>query len=299
MTQASVPPRASLLRKSAWQLGLCALATLLCAAPALPAQIPLQPDETAPAKDVALPAFDVVSIKENRTGPGIMRLMMKPDAYEAVNLPFKDIVAQAYGIRQDLIFGLPEWASSLRFDLNAKVDAADVPTWAKLSPSQRAAMLVPVLMDRCGLQVHKEMRTLPTYDLIEDKGGTRLKLSTALPPDPSRDPNAAPDMKRAGMFSIRPGRITATAFSMVRLSSELSYILHRPVEDKTGLTGRYDMNLTWTPEEAPGSGADSGSDEQAGSIFTALREQLGLKLVSSKASVETLVVDHVEKPSPN
>ena len=280
-------------------LKVAVLAVLLGSAVGAAAQIPLQPDETAPAAGVTLPSFDVVSIKENRSDAHMMRIMMTRNGLETTGLPVKDLLSQAYGIRQDLIFGLPEWAGTVRFDVNAKVADEDVATLKKLTPRQRGGMLLPVLAERFQLQAHKEVRNLPTYDLVADKGGPRLKTSTALPPPPPGEHNGPPDMRRQGMFTIGPDRFSATGVQVRMLVNQLAYILNRTVVDKTGLAGRYDIELKWTPEETAAAGSDNGAEDQAGSIFTALHEQLGLKLVSSKGPVDTLVVDRIEKLTEN
>ncbi len=267
------------------------------------AQIPLQSYDPTAAPTVTPPAFDVVSVKEHKGSDNNMRIMNKPNGYEATNLPLRDIVAQAYGVRQDLISGLPDWANSMRFDISAKVADEDVATLKKLTPRQRSGMLIPILADRFHLQAHQETRTLPTFDLVVDKDGPKLKVSTVqpLPPDaplPQFDKLPA-NTKFAGRITMGPGMFSGSAVPVRTLANQLAYAVNRTVTDKTGLTGKYDIDLKWTPEERLATVADNGSDDQPGSIFTAVREQLGLRLVSTRGPVETLVVDHVEKPSEN
>ena len=285
--------------------GAVVVAALLCGTAAVPAQIFLQlppapPGLSGPDANIKLPAFDVVSVKENQShGPTMMvRIGSMPNGFLAENFPLKDLVAQAYGVRGDLISGLPDWAGATRFDINAKVADEDVATLKKLSSRERNAMLIPLLADRFKLQAHKEPRILPTYDLVVDKGGLKLPASQPAPPRPAGSESAG-DAKPAQRFTIRPGQFTLANQPMGTLTNQLAYLTHRTVVDKTGLTGKYDLDLKWTPEPMYAAGPDNGADDPGGSIFTALREQLGLRLVPSKGPVDTLIVDHLERPSEN
>jgi uncharacterized protein (TIGR03435 family) len=274
-------------------------AAVLGLPPALVAQMPL-PMETAgtDAAGVKLPAYDTVSIRENKGDSHMMRVMNKANGFECTNLPVVSLIANAYRVRQDLISGLPEWAASAHFDVNAKVADEDLATFKKLSDRQRDEMLLAMLQDRFKLQAHKETPTLPIFDLVVDKGGPKFTESTATPPTPGEpfDPNSK--VRHAGSMMMGAGRLSVTGVPMQSLSNQLAYSVGKTVVDKTGLTGKYDFELRWTPEGKTNS-TDNGTDEAPADIFTALREQLGLKLVPSKGPVETLVVDHIEKPSEN
>jgi uncharacterized protein (TIGR03435 family) len=264
-----------------------------------------QPDVTA---DVKVPAFEVVSVKPNKSDSGMIRIMAKPDGYAASNLSLKMLVQSAYGIREDLISGAPSWADSARFDIDAKVAGSDVDALKKLSPEQRRLLLQPLLADRFKLKIHTETKQLPVYELVLAKGGSKLKEATA--GDTYANGIKGPDgVGRGGMMRFGPGQLTAQAVPLTTLANMLSQQLHRTVLDKTGLTGKYDLELTWTPEQgadpmfkgAEGSPqrGDAAPDSSGPSIFTALQEQLGLRLQSAKGPVETLVIDHVEMPSEN
>ena len=264
-----------------------------------------QPDVTA---DVKVPAFEVVSVKPNKSDSGMIRVMSKPDGYSATNISLKMLVQGAYGIREDLISGAPSWADSARFDIDAKVAGSDVDALKKLSPEQRRLVLQPLLADRFKLKVHTETKQLPVYELVLAKGGSKLK--EANPGDTYAKGIKGPDgVGRGGMMRVGRGQLTAQAVPMTSLANLLSQQLHRTVIDKTGLTGKYDLELNWTPDQGSdpmfkgtdGSPqrADAAPDTSGPSIFTALQEQLGLKLQSAKGPVETLVIDHVEMPSEN
>jgi uncharacterized protein (TIGR03435 family) len=259
-------------------------------------------------EDVKVPVFDVVSVKSNKSDNGGMRIMFKADGYSATNVSVKLLIQTAYGIRQDLISGGPGWLESAGYDFEAKVAGPDVDALKKLTPEQRRSMLQPALADRFKLKVHTETKQLPVYEIVLAKGGSKLKEATA--GDTYANGIKGPDgVGRGGMMRFGPGQLTAQAVPMTSLTNMLSQQLHRTVLDKTGLTGKYDLELNWTPDQgadpmfkgpegSPQRG-DAAPDSSGPSIFTALQEQLGLKLQSAKGPVETLVIDHVEMPSEN
>jgi uncharacterized protein (TIGR03435 family) len=257
--------------------------------------------------DIKVPAFDVVSVKLDKSGSGMIRVMGKPDGYAATNISLLMLIQGAYGIREDLVSGAPSWANSTRYDIDAKVADADVDTLKKLTPEQRRTMLQPMLAERFKLAVHTETKQLPVYELVVAKGGSKLKEAT--PGDTYADGIKGPDgVGRAGMIRVGRGQLTAQAIPMTSLVNMLSQQLHRTVVDKTGLTGKFDVTMQWTEDSSdPMFKGNDGSQHQAEpapdatgpSIFTALQEQLGLKLQSAKGPVETLVIDHVEMPTEN
>ncbi len=251
-----------------------------------------EPVAKTASPNAKLPEYDVVSVRENKSEQHMMRMMFKPEGFSGTNLSLRNLIAYAYGIKQDLITGGPGWVSTTGFDVEAKVAPEDVDLLKNLPPPRRQSMLRPALADRFKLQVHTETKVLPTYDLVVVKGSSKLTESVAVTPDPNADKNQPP--KGAGMMRMSPGELTVTANTMKALADQLSYTVHRTVNDQTGLTAKYDFKLTWTPEDAP-----ADADHTGPSIFTALQEQLGLKLVPSKGPVETLVIDHAEMPSEN
>jgi len=262
----------------------------------------------AATEDVKVPEFDVVSVKPDKSGTGMMRIRSTSDGYSATNVSPKLLIQMAYGIRQDLISGAPGWTDSSRYDFDAKVAGADVDALKKLSPEQRRTMLQPALADRFKLKVHSETKQLPVFELVVAKGGSKLK--EAAPGDTYANGIKGVDgVGRAGTMRMGPGQLTGQGVPIATLVNLLAQQLHQTVIDKTGLTGKYDLELTWTPDQgsdpmfkgtdgAPQK-ADPAPDSSGPSIFTALQEQLGLKLQSTKGPVETLVVDHIEMPSEN
>jgi uncharacterized protein (TIGR03435 family) len=233
-----------------------------------------------------------------------MMVRATPVGLSARNIPLKELIRQAYGLDDNQILGAPGWLSSERYDIEAKVSSSDTDALHNLSPDQRGLMLQPLLADRLHLKVHTETRVLPVLALVVAKDGP--KLHEAKPGDTY--PNGIKGFEGqggAGMMHMGPGQLTAQGLPMSSVARLLTRQLGLMVQDETGLTGKYDFTLQWTPERGAADAGQPGPDntastEPAGtSIFTAIREQLGLKLESRKAPVEVLVIDHVEAPSEN
>jgi len=198
-----------------------------------------------------------------------------------------------YDSKDDRIVGLPSWTKSERYDVEAKVDYEDVPKWKALSLTQKSLALQPLLVKRFNLQFHHETRERPTYSLVVAKNG--LKLHKAQPGETYPNGIAGPDSAGArGGAIVTPGKIVLQGSSLSVLANLLSSQgLSHAVVDKTGLTDLYDIRLRWSP-------ADVGSsDASLPSLFTALQEQLGLKLEYNKNPIDVIVIDHIEKPSAN
>jgi uncharacterized protein (TIGR03435 family) len=230
------------------------------------------------------PEYDVASIKLNNTGSGGWSMGTGNDHFSATNVTLKPLLQFAYRIKQDLISGVPGSMDSAHFDIQAKVLGANPDTPVKLSDKQLQSMLVPILEDRFHLKAHIEIKSLPVFELAMIKGGPKFKQSAADPKHGNMQVNWS-DGKR---------NLTASATPMEHLVSALSDQVNRTVIDKTGLTGNYDFDMKWTPDDGTAAQSDYGPG-----VFTAIQEQLGLKLQPAKGPVETLVVDHVEMPSAN
>ncbi len=246
----------------------------------------------SPQAAAPLPAYDVVSIKPNKSGSGGWGINSNDSDYAATNVSIKTLLENAYDIKENLISGVSGPISSARFDVHAKIVDPDLQALKKLTNQQRRSMLLPFLEERFHLKAHIEMKTLSVFELTVTNDGPKFKPSV--------------DSEHGGGTSVQndnnKAKLTAHAVSMVSFASTLTNQAHRTVIDKTGLTGLYDLALQWSPQDAPTQSSPDGSSLQTDSgpsIFTALQEQLGLKLKPSKGPVETLVVDHVEMPSPN
>jgi uncharacterized protein (TIGR03435 family) len=235
------------------------------------------------------PAYDVVSIKPTDPQAHAWWHRLTADGL-SMNVTLKSLIFTAYSIQTDnQISGLPGWAASTQFDVEGKMDADTAASLAKLPQNeqynQRQAMLQALLADRFGLKVHHETRELPVYILVIAKGGSKMQETSA--------------DERTGV-SFGHGQFTGRGITIGSLVVYLSGMLGQPVVDKTGLTGNYDAKLQWTPDDAAGPSQTSGTSLDSGpSIFTALQEQLGLKLEPSKAPMDTIVVDYLERPSEN
>jgi uncharacterized protein (TIGR03435 family) len=246
-----------------------ALAIVVLAAGMLPAQTP------APF------AYDVVSIHIDKRGPGSTGTDVNGGDYTATNVTMKDLLEQAYDIREDLISGVPGTLDSLRFDLRAKIVDPDLNALRTLTDPQRRAMLMPVLADRFHLKMHIETRILPVYELIVLKDGPKFR----------RSPDQTPQGESTSVYSAE---LKTRNMPLSVFAKTLAHQLHHAVVDKTGLTGFYDLDLKWSAD-----GPQNPDPNAPPSFFTALQEQLGLKLQPAKGPVPTLIVDHIEAPSEN
>jgi uncharacterized protein (TIGR03435 family) len=261
--------------------------------------------------------FDVATIRPNknsvRSGPGFMG---QPGRFSAEDVTLQDLVTFAYELQAFEVFGAPNWATSDRFDIAATMQPP--PTGSAPGPRHRR-LLRALLAERFNLVAHEERRELPVYALVmarpDRKMGTRLRsfdgvcaekfaappsLPAQLPgqlPPPSKDPVAC-------ILGVGVGRLSARGMSLPDLSRSLATFaaIRRRVIDRTGLTGPFDYELEWTPVAAPTgvqAPVPSASSDGPPNIFTALQEQLGLKLESTKEVIPVLVIDSVNHPSEN
>lgn len=191
------------------------------------------------------------------------------------NVSLRRCIRYAYGIPEGQIAGGLRWVDDLRFDITAK---ADYPA----SEPELLKMLQPLLADRFNLMLHHEMRPISGYALTVAKGGIKAKVS-----DPDRP---------SGSTGAR-GQIDAIASPMSLLAIRLSTVLGRPVVDKTTDVRKFDFHLRWNPDDASATLESTAFDGP--SLFTALEEQAGLKLVSQRVSADVLVIDHADLPSEN
>jgi bla regulator protein blaR1 len=262
------------------------------------------------------PAYEVASIKPNKSGGNMVRMMNRPDGLSAEGATLQLLIESAYGIQDFQIVGGPKWISSDRYDIEAKMDSSEVEKFQTLGQDQRVLesnqMLQALLANRFQLVVHGEKKELPGYALVIAKGGS--KLHEAKPGDTYPNGIKGPDGKPGtGLMIIGGlgGPVTGQAINIEGLVRLLSQQLGRTILDETGLKGNYDFTLQWTPDERagpmPGAPQGGGSrsddapppDSSGASIFAAIQEQLGLKLESRKVPVEMLVIDHVAAPSEN
>jgi uncharacterized protein (TIGR03435 family) len=190
----------------------------------------------------------------------------------------------AYGIREpSRIVGAPEWVKSgPKWNIDAKVSGQDAAVFTKLNWQDKYRMLRPLLEERFALKAHMEKREIPVYDLVVAKSGSKLKMA------------AAEEAAKSYMRSQDEGKIDSVSMSLTAMLPMLNSEVGRPVVDKTGLTGKYDFTLDFMPT------AKAGAEEMGRpSIFTAIEEQLGLKLEPTKEPMDVLVIDSIEQPTAN
>ena len=248
------------------------------------------------------PVFEVASIKENKSGASNSSTGTRPGgAFVASNVTLRQLIISAYRLRRFQVTGGPGWLDSERFDINARAPEG-------APQSQLQAMQRTLLADRFTLKVHTETREQPIYALVLARSdgtlGPQLKPSRldCAPRGPGATPAPPPPQNSlsCGMNSSTTsasGKMTGGGRTMEDLAAALAnFAAERMVVDRTGLTGRYDLEVQWTPDTAR-AGATDAAD--AGSLFTALQEQLGLKLESQRGPVEYLVVDSAERPTPD
>lgn len=253
------------------------LAALL--SPAMHSQAPAAAPPTAQAAPTPQYEYAVATVKPDKS-EGVQSYWRNTiDGFSAITPPIGFIMS-AYDVHTpDQIVGLPAWAGSEAFAIEAKMDGDTVAALAKLQPQeqwqQRQKMLQALLADRFALKVHRTTKELPIYVLTVVDAG-KLKKSVS----------------ETGGSSTYSGKFTARGISIDSLAMNLSNTVGRTVVNQTGLAGTYDLTLEWAPE-----GADA-SDPRP-SIFTALEEQMGLKLKPARGPVDAIVVDAIKRPSQN
>src|SRR5262245_6742107 len=293
---------------------VCLLAFLGCTVDMSSAQAPVQPE------------FDVASIKSNKSGTNQRQFNWEPNGrFTAINVPIGDLVRIAYAERvpEGILGPLPPnrlsvaatWAGGARALQSEKFDV--IATTDPGTPQEQVfLMLRTLLATRFKLVAHREIKDLPIYALVmarkDGSLGPRLRRSNVdCSAAPSESPTASPTADGfvaepcKGLRNV-PGKATGRAVTIPTLARLMSGWVddHRPVEDRTGLTGNFDIDLDWTPDRqapAPPAGAPALplTDPNGAGLFTALREQLGLRVESTKNSIDIVVVDYAEYPTEN
>jgi uncharacterized protein (TIGR03435 family) len=238
--------------------------------------------------------FKVASMKPNKGSSSMLGFSLSPERFTAEGITVQSLIEEAYGVGDDFVSGAPGWLNSERYDLDAKPESSVANELHRLTFDERVLeyhrMLQMLLANHCKLSLHWETRTVPAYLLVVANNGP--KLTQAIPDDtyPSGmkdlDGNGHGDVMRFGK-GLLSGQGVDMAF-LVRMLAQQK--LGRPVVDKTGLAGKFDFTLQWTPDES--RPASFGSP-----IFAAIEEQLGLRLEPQNNPVKVLVIDNIEKPS--
>jgi uncharacterized protein (TIGR03435 family) len=234
-------------------------------------------------------AYDLVaSVKPNKAVDGHLRIRMDAAEIFIEDASVKDLLSNVYGTRGSLILNVPKWAENERFDIRAKVLADDPAFFAHVTRAQRKEVFERLLRERFGVATHTETREMPVYELVRVGEGKGL-VENPPPPAGAEPEPIKPGRSGRGNTSVLPGHLDATGVKIADLCANLARVLDRSVVDKTGLAGFYDIELNWNDERT-----DAVSD--APSLFAALPEQVGLKLVAAKGPVTVLVVDQASLP---
>jgi uncharacterized protein (TIGR03435 family) len=275
------------------------------------------------------PQFEVASVKPNKSGDGRVMIGVQPGGrFTATNVPLRLLIRNAYQLQDFQIIGGPDWLTSDHFDIVAKAEGGDIgdPFRAEKQgePSRGQLMLRALLAERFKFEAHTENREMPIFALVlarsDGKLGPQLQKSSTdcealraagrgrgpVGPPPPPGPPQPGDRMQCGI-RIAPGNMVVGGSTLTQFANSIGMFVGRTVVDRTGLTGAYDFNLTWTPDQIanrpPGSPEPLINgvpiDPNGPSIFTAVQEQLGLKLDSQKGPVSVLVIDRVEHPVEN
>jgi uncharacterized protein (TIGR03435 family) len=251
--------------------------------------IPEPPVRLKPMAADANPVFEVATIKPSSPETQGKGFMVRGRNFSTINTSLSDLITFAYGLHARQITGGPAWIESEKYDLSAKPDGEGQP-----NDKQWKTMVQKLLTDRFRLTFHRDKKELSVFAIVVGKNGPKLTKSVG-------DPNGLP-----GLFFRGLGVLPARNATMADFAGAMqTAVLDRPVVDQSGLSGRFDFELKWTPDETQFGGlgvrVPAPSDDPAAppDLFTAIQQQLGLKLQPTKAPVEVLVVDRVEKPSEN
>jgi uncharacterized protein (TIGR03435 family) len=272
-----------------WSQGSNPLPLLLTRVmPAATWAIPEPPEKIAPMAATANPSFDIATIKPSKPDQQGKGFTIRGRSFITINTSLVDLITFAYNLHPKQIIGLPAWTATDNYDLDAIPDTPGVP-----NEKQLKSMVQKLLADRFKLVFHHEKKELSAYVITLAKGGSKLTPTTS-------EEGGLPTLMFQGLGNMVNVNATIPGFAAVMQAA----VLDRPVVDQTGLTGRYDFTLKWTPDESQFAGMGvkvppPTDKDTLPSLFTAMPEQLGLKLDPVKTPVDVLVIDHVEKPSQN
>ncbi len=250
------------------------------------------PEPPAPPKPMAAsanPTFEVATIKPSRPEAVGKAFLVRGRQFSTVNTSLSDLIAFVYGVHARQIVGGPAWIETAKYDLLAKPDGDGQP-----NEKQWKAMVQKLLADRFQLAFHHDKKELPAYALTAAKSGPKLTASQG-------DPNGLPGVGFRALGRLIARNATLADFAGVMQGTALD----RPVVDQSGIAGRFDFTLNWTPDEfqfaslGPNVPRPSDSADAPPDLYTAIQQQLGLKLESTKLPVDVLVIDRAEKPSEN
>ncbi len=264
--------------------------TFTRATPATEWSIPKPPPPIPPMAADANPSFEVATIKPSKPDDQRKAFVVQGNQFHIINQPLSQIISFAFDVQAKQVVGLPDWADSDKYDIEGKPDGVGAP-----SGKQWKIMIQKLLADRFKLTFHKDKRVLPVYVLTVSETGAKMTKNDSAP-------NGLPSL----FFQGRLGKLNVRNALMSDFTGLMqSVVLDRPVLDQTQLPGRDDFTLNWTPDDSQfgGMGArippPTESADAPPNLYTAIQEQIGLKLEATKAPADVMVIDHVEKPSAN
>ncbi|MGA9587857.1 MAG: TIGR03435 family protein [Terracidiphilus sp.] len=235
------------------------------------------------------PQFEVAAIKPSKPDSQGQNWHGSADRILIGNYTLRRLIRSAYGLKTDAqVLGGPDWLDKQAFDISAKIDDAEITKMKAMDgpakQRERNAMLQSLLGERFALKAHLDYRTMPVYELVVAKSGAKLT------------PTSPATAAKGNNVTTRNGHMTASAISMDVFADDLDYRPEtggRMVLNRTGLSGEYDFKLNWAQDNGDGTTADSSLP----GLFTALQEQLGLKLQPGKGSVDVVVIESATKPT--
>jgi uncharacterized protein (TIGR03435 family) len=252
--------------------------------------IPKPPPPIPPMAANADPSFEVATIKPSKPDDQRKAFIVQGNRFQIINQPLTQMISFAFDVQAKQVIGLPDWAETDRFDMDGKPDGEGAP-----NGKQWKTMIQKLLADRFQLKFHKDKKELSVYVLSVTKTGEKMTKNDS-------DPNGLPGLFfQGGLGKLNVRNALMTDFTGLMQSA----VLDRPVLDQTGLTGRWDFRLNWTPDESQFKGMGvtipppTDSADAPPNLYTAIQEQIGLKLEATKAPADVMVIDHVEKPSAN
>lgn len=252
--------------------------------------MPAPPPHIPPMAADANPSFEVATIKPTKPDERGTYITVRGTDMVVVNFSLNDLIKFAYDVQEKQIVGGPDWMATDKWDIDAKPDTPGRP-----NQKQMQTMLRKMLADRFALKFHNDQREMGAYILTVGKDGPKMTKETS-------DPNGLPGLFFGPIGTLHVRNATMGDFTGLMQSA----VLDRPVVDKTGLDGRWNFTLKWTPDESQFAGMGikvppppADATDVPPPLFTAIQEQLDLKLEAQKAQVPVLMIDHVDHPSPN
>jgi uncharacterized protein (TIGR03435 family) len=272
-----------------WKQGGTLPLILERATPATEWTIPEPPPKIPPMAADVQPGVEVATIKPSKPDEQGRLITFRGRELAIVGFTLNDIIKFAYGVQEKQIVNGPAWLGADRFDINAQPDQPGIP-----NSDQIKSMLQKLLADRFQFKFHRDKKEMSAYVLTVSKEGTKMTKSSA-------DPKGLPGLFFGPIGTLHVRNATMADFTELMQSA----VLDRPVVDQAGLDGKWDFILKWTPDESQFAGLGvkvpppSDAADAPPPLFTAIQEQLGLKLEAQKTQVPDLVLDHVDHPSPN